>query len=414
MRRLPTPLLASFAVFVALVIAAPPGAAQSQSQSQPKARHLDVIEIIGLVDPVQIDFVGDALQAAAEGGADALVIQLDSGGGIADRSDLDALVFRLAHSPVPIAVWVGPSGGRALGQAFELVRAAGIAGVASRTRVGLRERPVPGAQALEEGLVEVDAPTLGDFIVDLDGRVVGWTRLESAEIVRQPGEDPRRRPTVEVRFAKLGLMARLLHGAASPSVAYLLFAAGMALILLELFTAGIGVAATTGAACVVLSCYGLVALPTRPYAVALLVLAFVAYAIDVQAGTPRTWTVIGTVALAVGSVRMYEGGLSASPVVLLTVVAGTALLMVSGLPAMLRARFSTPTIGRESMVGEMGAALAAVAPDGTVEVRGAAWQARTNRATPIAVGQSVRVVGVNGLLLEVEPAEGGAKDYRRH
>ncbi|MDQ3758086.1 MAG: hypothetical protein M3394_09590, partial [Actinomycetota bacterium] len=76
--------------------------------------------------------------------------------------------------------------------------------------------------------------------------------------------------------------------------------------------------------------------------------------------------------------------------------------------------FSTPTIGRESMVGESGEAVGAVDPEGTVEVRGAPWRARTNRATPIAAGDPVRVAGIDGLLLEVEPPEGGAKDYRRH
>jgi membrane-bound serine protease (ClpP class) len=83
------------------------------------------------------------------------------------------------------------------------------------------------------------------------------------------------------------------------------------------------------------------------------------------------------------------------------------------MPAMVRARFSTPTIGRESMVGELGSALAAVDPEGTVEVRGAPWRARTNRATPIRAGEAVRVVGIDGLLLEVEPESGGARDYRR-
>ena len=408
MRRLPTPFLWSFAVALAVLAAAPAAAAQRQ------ARHVDIVEVTGLVDAVQVDFVADALADAEAGGAEALVIQINSGGGIVDRDDLDVLAFRLAHSRVPVAVWVGPSGGRALGQAFTLVRAAHVAGVASRTRVGPEARPLRAPDALRDKVVDIDAPTLGDFIVELDGRRVGDATLETAEVVREPGEDPRRRPTVEVRFAKLGLVPRLLHTAASPSVAYLLLAAGLALIVLELYTAGIGVAAATGAACVVLSCYGLAALPTRPYAAALLVLAFVAYAIDVQAGAPRTWTVIGTVALAVGSVRLYEDGLSPSPVVLVTVVAGTALLMVAGLPAMLRARFSTPTIGRESMVGELGAALVAVDPDGTVEIRGAAWRARTNRATPIDAGDPVRVVGIDGLLLEVEPAEGGAKDYRKH
>jgi membrane-bound serine protease (ClpP class) len=91
-----------------------------------------------------------------------------------------------------------------------------------------------------------------------------------------------------------------------------------------------------------------------------------------------------------------------------------ALFMVAGMPSMVRARFATPTIGRESMVGEVGAALVDVSPEGTVEVRGAPWRARTNRATPIAAGDPVRVVGIDGLLLEVEPPDGAAKDYRSH
>jgi membrane-bound serine protease (ClpP class) len=82
------------------------------------------------------------------------------------------------------------------------------------------------------------------------------------------------------------------------------------------------------------------------------------------------------------------------------------------MPAMVRARFSTPTIGRQSMIGEMGTALAAIEPEGTVEVRGAPWRARTNRATPIASGANVRVVAIDGLLLEVEPETGGARDAR--
>ena len=410
MRRLPIALLASFAALLALLGAGSIASAQEQE----KAPHVDVIEVIGLVDDIQVDFVEDALRAAEESEAELLIIQINSRNGIVSRSTLDALLLRLTHSEVPVATWVGPSGARAVGPAFEIVQAAGVAGTAARARIGTDGRAVGAEQALEEGHVDLLSPTLGDFVVDLDGRSVSGVTLDTAEVVRTPGEDPRRRPVVEVRFAKLGLVARLLHGAASPSVAYLLFAAGLALIILELYTAGVGMAAITGAGCLVMACYGLAALPARPYAVALLVMAFIGYAIDVQAGSPRAWTVIGTVALAVGSVRLYEGGLRPSPIVLGTVMGGTVLLMVAGLPAMLRSRFATPTIGRESMVGEVGAAIEAVDPDGTVEVRGAPWRARTNRATPIGPGEAVRVIGIDGLLLEVEPEEGGAKDYRKH
>src|SRR5207244_1767507 len=94
-------------------------------------------------------------------------------------------------------------------------------------------------------------------------------------------------------------------------------------------------------------------------------------------------------------------------------VAGTILVMVGGMPAVVRARFSTPTIGRESMVGEVGRALTDVSPEGTVELRSAPWRARTNRATPIRAGEPVRVVGIDGLLLEVEPEGSTHGDHRQ-
>jgi membrane-bound serine protease (ClpP class) len=94
------------------------------------------------------------------------------------------------------------------------------------------------------------------------------------------------------------------------------------------------------------------------------------------------------------------------------VIGGTLLFMLSGMTAMVRSRFSTPTIGREELVGEMGTAEANVDPDGVVRVRDALWRARTNRATPIHAGDPVRVVSVEGIVLEVEPESGGARDYR--
>ncbi|MBV9283956.1 MAG: hypothetical protein JO176_05050, partial [Acidimicrobiia bacterium] len=86
------------------------------------------------------------------------------------------------------------------------------------------------------------------------------------------------------------------------------------------------------------------------------------------------------------------------------VLLGAALFMLAAMPSVVRARFSTPTIGRETMVGEMGTATADLNPEGMVRVREALWQARTNRATPIAAGDAIRVAGVEGLVLQVEPA----------
>jgi membrane-bound serine protease (ClpP class) len=367
------------------------------------ARHVDVIQVGGLIDPVNADFIVRSVKGAATDGADALVIQLDSPGGVVSDARMDTVTSRLAHATVPIAVWVGGSGRpRALGQAGLLVETADVVGLAPKAKVAA------GAIRPSQSFA---APTLGEFILGLDGRTVDGRVLDTASVVRSPGAAPRRTVSVIPVFGKPSLVARLLHGVASPSAAYLLLTVGLLLAVFEFYSAGIGLAAGTGAVCLVLAAYGLGVLPVRPWALALVLLGVLGYTIDVQAGAPRFWTVMGTIAFAVGSLLLFVG-MHASPLILAAVVAGTALFMVSGMPSMLRTRFATPTIGRESMIGEMGVATGDLVPEGTVEILGAPWRARTNRSTPILTGAAVRVVGIDGLLLEVEPEAGGARDYR--
>jgi membrane-bound serine protease (ClpP class) len=102
------------------------------------------------------------------------------------------------------------------------------------------------------------------------------------------------------------------------------------------------------------------------------------YAVDIQTGVPRVWTGIATVSFVIGSLTLYDG-ISLSWITLLAGIAGMTVAMLTGMPAMVRARFSTPTIGREWMIGEEGSARTSVSPEGVVEVRGAPWRARKIR-----------------------------------
>lgn len=382
---------------------------------------VDVVEVKGLIDPIVVDFLEKAVALAERSGSEALILQVDSTGGVAGPKRLGRLTARLRSSRVPVVAWVGGSGRpRAYGEAYTLVASTALVGLAPGARVGrgeggrpqvrLAARTLSRAGALAAQVAQLDAPTLGDLIVQLDGRDVAGHHLNTAEVVRRHGQ-PRREPIVRARFSKLPLVARLLHAVTSPSLAYLLLMVALLLFVFELFTAGVGVAGVTGVIAFVLAAHGLAALPTRPSSLALVGLGVLGYTIDLQAGAPRTWTVIGTAALAVGSVRLYDGFSVPFPA-LAIVLAGTALALVAGMPAMLRTRFATPTIGRASMIGRAGVAATAVDPDGTIELDGAPWPARTNRATPIAVGDAVTVVSIDGLLLEVEPVAGGARDYR--
>ena len=364
-----------------------------------------MVEVDGRIDPVVADFLTRSVEAAEKAGSEVLVIQLDTPGVLVDRERFAALVERIRTARMPVVVWVGPSGARADGAAVALLTAAATAGMAPGTRVaGLRPE-----EAQARGLVETIDPTLGEFVVNLDGREVGGTTLRTARVVPE-GDLLRRQQAGQVRFAKLGLTERLLHLTARPSVAYLLLVVGLLLIVFEFFTAGVGVAGVTGAVSLVLSAYGLAVLPTDVLGLALVSVGILGFAVDVQAGAPRAWTGIGTVCFLLGSWRLFPGDLRVSWVVIALMAASVALFMLSGMTAMLRARFSTPTIGRESMIGQMGEATTGIDPEGMVDLRGGAWRARTNRATPIPAGERVRVVAIDGLLLEVEPETGGAKD----
>jgi membrane-bound serine protease (ClpP class) len=376
-------------------------------------RAVDVIEVSGRVDPIVADFILDSVRTAERDHSDALVIQVDSPGDLLSSPQLNALTARVSRATVPVALWVGESGARDYGGAARLADVAPVVGIAPgshigqcpdcRVRPGLRtSRSLSASQALARKAVDLVSPTIGDFLVDLDGRTVNGHVLHTARVV-QRGNQPRREPSVVVRFAKLSLIPRLLHTVASPSVAYLLLMAGMLLIVFEFFTVGIGLAGGAGALLLVLAAYGLAVLPTRPLGLGLLAIGVLGFSVDVQTGAPRVWTGVGAVSLVAGTWLLYDG-VSLPLVAAVLTLLGAALFLLAAMPSVVRARFSTPTIGRESIVGEVGQATADLQPEGMVLVREALWRARTNRATPIASGDAVRVVGVEGLVLEVEPA----------
>jgi membrane-bound serine protease (ClpP class) len=436
LRRLPI-VCALFGIVA--VLGAPTQAAEAQeadAQQADRAAFVDVVQVAGHLDPVVVDFLQRSITEAEATGAEALVIQLDSPGSLVPTADLDALTFAMAHAGVPVAVWVGDAGAQALGGAARLVTEAPVAGMAPGARVGHLDRveaPIcldgrgcpeaPAAvrtgtvgpdEALELGIVDLNAEEsaiLGSFIAALDGREVAGRELATATFADQEDGPPVATLDVQARLSKLPLVSQLMHTVASPPVAYLLLTIGLALLVFELFTAGVGIAGLVGAGSLLLAAYGLTVLPTSLLGLGLLLLGTFGFAIDVQTGAPRVWTGIGVVAYAVGSVLLFEDGIRLGWLPLVAGVVAMVLMMLAGLPATIRSRFSTPTIGRTWMVGELGEAMADVRPEGVVRVREALWPAFANRSTPITAGDRVRVIGIEGTRLEVEPEAGGARDH---
>ena len=430
----------------AVALAVTPAAAQDDPQSDGAAvAPVDVLQVDGFIDPVVASEISDAVTDLATNGSQALVLQVNSRGVVIDDEEFTDLLATIADAPRPVAVWVGPTGARLLGGAVHLLSVADVSGMAPGAEVGYFDTSIdnpivatdPAAVAALESLIGrsvglSDARALGVFrqrisdegiatianMLDaLDGYEGDGIVLETTEEQITDDGTVQRTTTAVPRFSKPGLIDQLFHTVASPPVAYLLLLVGLGLLLFEFFTAGVGVAAVVGIVSTLLSAYGLDVLPARGWAVALLVAATVAFAIDVQVGLPRVWTGIGITSTIVGSLWLFEPlpGTSLRPswLTLIAGIGGVMLTYIVGMPSMTRTRFATPTIGRDWMIGSEGTVVSAVAPDGIVRVGDAEWRARTNRATPVEAGDTIRVVAIDGITLEVEPLEGAARDYRR-
>ena len=427
--------------------------ASDASERPPGRRGILVVQVEGAIDPPNAELVLDAIDRANDDRLTMVVLQLDSKGAVG--TPVVDLVHAIGRSRVPVVVWVGPSGAEARSGATLLLEAAHVAVASPGSDVGpadpirldepdqssvatvraelarlakargrdpqgaakLAARSLSAEDAARVGATDAVRPTLGETIVALDGKQVmtaaGALRLSTAKVIGE-GRDRRRQPNQEVVFDSLGIGGQVRHALLGSSTAYFLLIAGLALIVFEFFAASVGFAAAVGAIAVVGAAYGFAGLPVHLWAVALLVFAAFGFSVDAQAGGLGAWTVIATVSLLVGSFFLYGGSSGLHPPWWLVgpVCLGAWVFYVFAIPPFIRARFSTPTLGREGMIGELGTADVPVDPDGVVTVRGARWRARTNRATPLERGATVRVVAVEGVVLEVEPEEGGAKDYR--
>ncbi len=403
---------------------------------------VDVLQVSGIFDKIVVRSIVEAIENSETNGSAALILQLTSRGAVVSDAEMTALLQRVADAKVPIGIWVGPSrSSRAYGLPAQLMAVADVTAMVGGSRIGYISTPLlvdgkpisfgaatsqleNGSMSFNEaraaGALKLDTtdqgvPTVRNMVLAMDGKTIDGHEVNT--VVKQLNDkgEVQNISTTPV-FSGLGLIEQVMHTVASPPMAFLLFVIGLALLIFEFFTAGVGIAGGVGAVCVVLGCYGLSALPVRPLAVALIVLSMLAFAIDVQVGIPRTWTGTGIVLFIIGAWYLYRpvpgNDLRLGWITLIVAVGGVMLTFIVGMPSMVRTRFATPTIGREWMIGHEGTATTSIDPEGVAMVSGARWRARTNRATPISAGSSLKVVAIDGVTLEVEPQEGGARDYR--
>lgn len=445
-------------------------AGEAENRRAPSSAGLiDVIEIEGVIDRPVVAHLRDVVAKANADGAQLVAISLDTPGGVnlalddlvaivtdsevpvltyvgpagAQASGAGAVLAAAAHlSAVSPVTRLGPAAAVDLGsgepdpQALQTT-ATTLADLAQRrgrsaalAQDQVREERVltvlaPGAtaddipadilaqnpglvglsaqEAVEVGAVDLVEPTLQAVLDAVSGREV---EVEGADgeprsvLIAVNADD------ANVRFNNLGLLRRLLHTVANPTLAYLLVMAGALAIAFEIFQPGFGVAGFSGIGMAALGLYGLAQLPVNWFAAALLAAGLALLAVDLALAGFGALTAAGALALTVGSFLLFGGPpvLRVSPWVLGAVIAFTVVFFVVIMTTVLRAQGSTAMAGAEGLVGQTGIVRSMLNPEGHVFVGGSLWRARAPEdAGRVRTGTSVRVVGLDdGLTLEVE------------
>ena len=358
---------------LALLAVVPTASAQSS------APHVTIVQIEGGIDAAYASFLTGELDRAAAKHDVAVVLRLDSSGTV--ETDAGALARAVADSPVPVTTWVGPRGAHVAGTATRLWEAGDkrLAADGTEVRDGTQQ-PTGEAGTLVEAVRAA-----------LDGTAV----------------DP---DDVTIRFAAPGPVIRVRQAlATNPTLVYLLLLAGIGAIVFEAFQPGFGPAGYAGGLLVLLVAYGLVALPTNPLGLALVLAGLAGMAYDVRRDTLwlPTWT--GAALLAAGSwwlVRPSEAALRPAVWAIATGVIGSLVFYGIVMTVVLRAlRGQSANLGL-ALVGRAGEVRSTLNPQGHVLVEGALWRARAIEWDgPVAAGTPVRVTGVDeeALVLDVEP-----------
>jgi membrane-bound serine protease (ClpP class) len=398
---------------------------------------IHVIEVEGPIDRPLLGWLEERLRGAEADGA-VVVLQLDTPGTLGQ--DGVALADRVANMEVPVIAWVGPAPARASGAGLLLMLAASAAGVAPGSQTGpllpldvlhpervsddleVRidgwlesharsvdltdvSRPLPAREALEAGIADVTGYTVPEILGELDGATVTTASGEvflRTRVATTAAEASER--TVEILFEEPGLVARVLHAVSTPTMVYVLLAMGLAALAFEITQPGFGFAGFSGIGLLALGGYGLtVAVPAWPW-LALLLAGIGLMVADVRLRSLSWPTWGGLTAFAVGSAMAWwrvDASVRVDPWLIGGVVVASLLYYGFALTVALQSRDRIVGAQR-GLVGLVGEARGRLAPDGPVFVKGALWRGRSLGA-PIEPGTPIRVRGVDGLILRVEP-----------
>ncbi len=422
---------------VGLILAGIPGASAA-------GNHVELLNVDGTITPVMRSYIHSGIRDAEKSGASAVVLRLDTPGGLS--SAMDDIVQDILNSTVPVIVYVGPPGARAASAGVYITYAAHVAAMAPSTNIGsatpifvdqsgqptsadatltnkvvndavarirnlanLRGRNADWAEqavrnavnitaqdARQQNVVDLISPDLPTLLNDVDGRTV---QTASGQITLQTRD-------ATIRTDNMTLPEELLQTISDPTIAYLLLSVGMLGIFFELANPGAILPGVAGGIALLLGLSSLGSLDPNWAGIMLMGFAFVLFLIDLYVPSHGTLTIGGIASFAFGSFMLSNSvstpatGISRLAIASVTLIISAFFIFAIG--AVVRTRLKRTTTGSEGLHGATGVVRAALSPEGFVFVAGELWRARSLNED-IPKGTVVRVVDVEGLTVIVEP-----------
>lgn len=397
------------------------------------------ITVDGVINPVSAERIQRAIKHANDGGFEALVIQLDTPGGLMDS--MRTIVKDILASDAPVIVYVAPGGARAASAGAFITIAAHVAAMAPGTNIGAAHPVGANGQQMDEtmaGKVTNDAVAFIRSIADQRGRNADWAEAAVANSISSTADEALKKkvidliaPTLsellaaidgrtvntitgkrtlatkgaEIVFEEHSFRQRVLDIISNPNVAYILMLLGFYGLFFEMTNPGAIFPGVIGGICLILAFYAFQTLPVNYAGVLLVLVGIIMFVLETQIASHGALAIGGIIAMTLGSVMLYDEALG-GPFVKLSrslVAASTltsAAFFIFAMRMVIKAHRARPSSGVESLAGTEGVATEDIGPSGgQVFIHGEYWNAISDH--PITKGQTVVVMEVNGLKLKV-------------
>jgi membrane-bound serine protease (ClpP class) len=398
-----------------------------------------LIDMDGAITPVTVRLINAAIERAQAEHAQALILQLNTPGGL-ERS-MRSIVQGILNSDIPVIVYVAPTGARAASAGVFITMAGHVAAMAPATNIGAAH-PVAVGGGMDKEMskkVENDAAAFARAIATERGRNVEWAekavrasvaatereavKLRVVDLVADDVSDLLAKINGRTVKTRLGMVTlntkdapvkrieirfrdRFLAVITDPNIAYILMMVGMLGIFFELQNPGAILPGIIGGISLILAFFAFQSLPINWAGVLLILFGVLLLIAEIKIASHGVLTIGGVVAMVLGSFMLYEApelGFRVSWTVILPTVGAMAGLVAWAVSAGVRAMMKRPVTGSAGMIGRVAVARSVLGPEGQVQVDGEIWRA-VSEGGAIPAGEKVRVTAVDGLTLTVSRA----------